>query len=158
MLLRVSFLFLLLLCGTSCDKFSFAKSKQIQTLDTVINFSSVDIYPSFKVCDSIIDKEEKSNCFRTTIHKKIGSELQQHQFITKDSISEVVYVDLLINTKGEIILEALQSSNYIKQQLPQLDSVLRLSISNIPNVYPAIKRGIPVTTKYRLPIKIDLKQ
>ena len=130
----------------------------MQLLDTIVNFSSVDTSPSFKVCDSIIDKQKKTNCFRTTIHQKIGAELQKYQFVIRDSISEIVYVDLLINSKGKIILEAMDSSEEIKIKLPKLDSVLRISVDKIPNVYAAIKRGIPVTTKYRLPIKIQIKQ
>ena len=130
----------------------------MQLLDTIVNFSSVDTSPSFKVCDSIIDKQKKTNCFRTTIHQKIGAELQKHQFVIRDSISEIVYVDLLITSKGKIVLEAMDSSEEIKIKLPKLDSVLRISVDKIPNVYAAIKRGIPVTTKYRLPIKIQIKQ
>jgi|TARA_B100000795_G_scaffold77942_1_gene55680 hypothetical protein len=158
MFLRIFTFIILLFFITSCDKLSFLKSEKIQALDTIVNFSSVDTSPSFKECDSIIDKHQKSNCFRTTIHQKIGAELQKHQFIIRDSISEIVYVDLLINSKGKIVIEAMASSEEIRIQLPELDSVLRISVDKIPNVYAAIKRGIPVTTKYRLPIKIQLKQ
>ena len=158
MFLRIFSLFLLFLFITSCDNFSFSKNKNLQAVDTIVDYTSVDFSPSFKVCDSIIDKHQKSNCFRTTIHQKIGVELQKHQFVIRDSISEIVYVDLLINSKGKIVIEAMASSEEIRIQLPELDSVLRISVDKIPNVYAAIKRGIPVTTKYRLPIKIQLKQ
>jgi len=158
MFLRIFTFIILLFFITSCDKLSFLKSEKIQALDTIVNFSSVDTSPSFKECDSIIDKHQKSNCFRTTIHQKIGAELQKYQFVIRDSISEIVYVDLLINSKGKIVLEAMESSEEIKIKLPKLDSVLRVSVDKIPNVYAAIKRGIPVTTKYRLPIKIQIKQ
>jgi hypothetical protein len=158
MFLRIFSLFLLFLLITSCDNFSFSKNKNLQAVDTIVDYTSVDFSPSFKVCDSLIDKHQKSNCFRTTIHQKIGAELQKHQFIIRDSISEIVYVDLLITSKGKIVLEAMESSEEIKNQLPKLDSVLRISVDKIPNVYAAIKRGIPVTTKYRLPIKIQIKQ
>ena len=158
MFLRIFTFIILLFFITSCDKLSFLKSEKIQALDTIVNFSSVDTSPSFKECDSIIDKHQKSNCFRTTIHQKIGAELQKHQFVIRDSISEIVYVDLLINSKGKIVIEAMASSEEIRIQLPELDSVLRISVDKIPNVYAAIKRGIPVTTKYRLPIKIQIKQ
>ena len=158
MFLRFFFFLVIIFSITSCDKFLFSKSKSIQVLDTIVDFASVDTSPSFKECDSIIDKHQKSNCFRTTIHQKIGAELQKHQFIIKDSISEIVFVDLLINSKGKIVFEALASSEEMRIQLPQLDSVLRISVDKIPTVYAAIKRGIPVTTKYRLPIKIQLKQ
>ena len=158
MLLRVFSFLLILFLITSCDKFSYSKNKNLQVKETIVDFTSVDFSPSFKVCDSLIEKNKKSNCFRTTIHQKIGAELQKHQFIIRDSISEIVYVDLLITSNGKIVLEAMESSEEIKNQLPKLDSVLRISVDKIPNVYAAIKRGIPVTTKYRLPIKIQIKQ
>jgi hypothetical protein len=158
MFLRVSsFLFLFILI-TSCDNFSFSKNKNVQLLDTIVNFSSVDTSPSFKECDSIIDKQKKSNCFRTTIHQKIGVELQKHSLIIKDSIDEVVFVDILITKKGEVIFQEITSTENLKQQLPHLDSLLRQSIQRLPYIYSAIKRGIPVTTLYRLPIRILLKE
>ena len=158
MFLRIFTFIILLFFITSCDKMSFLKSEKIQALDTIVNFSSVDTSPSFKECDSIIDKHQKSNCFRTTIHQKIGAELQKHQFVIKDSIAEIVYVVLRINSEGTIFLEAIESPEAIRKQLPKLDSILKVSITKIPKMYPAIKRGIPVTTKYRLPIKIQLKK
>jgi hypothetical protein len=127
-------------------------------LDTLVDFSKVDVSPSFKICDSMINKIKKTDCFRAAIHQKVAAELQQHTFIIKDAISENVLVALLINSKGEIVLEGIQSSENIKNQLPQLDSVLRVSIANLPTIFAAIKRGIPVTTKYSLPIKIELKE
>lgn len=151
------FFLLVLVSFSSCDKFSFQKKTKI-ALDTIVNFSSVDTSPSFKICDSIIDKEQQSDCFRNTIHKKIGEELQQHQFTITDSISETIYVAIVIDARGKITLKNIESSEYIKKQLPSLDSVLQVSIDKIPTVYPAIKRGIPVTTKYRLPIKIQLQE
>ena len=33
-----------------------------------------------------------------------------------------------------------------------------LNYQNIPKIYPAIKRGIPVKTKYILPIRIQFKE
>jgi hypothetical protein len=158
MVLRVlTFLFLLFFI-TSCDKFSFSKNKNTNVLDTIVDFSFIDTFPSFKICDSIIDKKNKSNCFRTTIHQKIGEELQKHQLTIKDSIDEVIYVDVIINSDGVFLLDSIQSSENIKVELPELDSLLKTSVENLPKIYPANKRGIPVTTKYRLPIRIHLKE
>lgn len=149
--------FVLLVILSSCDKFTFKNNNNLQNLDTFVDFSSVDTYPSFKICDTIIDKNEQTNCFSHTLHKKIAAELLLHPFIVKDSIAEVVYVAILINSRGIISLENIESSKEIKKQLPSLDSVLQISIAQLPAISPAIKRGIPVTTKYRLPIKIQLK-
>ncbi len=156
MFLRGFSLLLMVLFITSCDKFSFSKNKNIQDLDTIVDFSSVDTFPSFKPCDSIIDKTKKTDCFRTTIHQKIGAELLQHTFIIKDSIDEIIYVDLIINSEGIFTLHAIQSSNNIKKVLPQLDGLLRESVGKLPKIYAANKRGIPVSVKYSLPIRIKL--
>ncbi|WP_298765776.1 hypothetical protein [uncultured Polaribacter sp.] len=142
---------------TSCDYFSFSKNKNLPVLDTIVDFSSVDTFPSFKNCDSLITKQKKADCFRTTIHLKIGEEIQKHQFTLKESISETVYVDLIINTDGKIELQQITSNEKIKKNLPSLDSVLQNSIAKIPAIFPAIKRGIPVKSKYQLPIKIELE-
>ncbi|MCL7753637.1 hypothetical protein [Polaribacter sp. Z022] len=157
MFLRLlTFLLIIVFC-TSCDKFSFSKNTQKSTLDTIVDYSSVDTFPSFKECDSIIDKNQKSTCFRNTIHQKIGEELQKNTFTIKDSIDEVIYVDLLINSNGIFSLDSIQSSLKIKTEIPSLDSVIKASIKKLPKIFPANKRGIPVTTKYQLPIRIQLK-
>ena len=153
-----SFLLLMIFC-TSCNKLSVLNStKPIKALDTIVDFSSVDTSPSFKICDSIIEKTKKTTCFRTTIHKKISDKLLQHKLTIKDSISEIVFVDLIISSKGKFVLDEIQSPENIKKELPQLDSLLKGSVAKLPVIYPAIKRGIPVTTKYRLPIRIQLKE
>ena len=157
MILRVLTFFMIIFFITSCDKFSFIKNTKKQALDTIVDFSSVDTFPSFKGCDSIINKEHKSNCFRNTIHEKINYELLKHRFTVKDTIDEVVIVDLKILTDGKFILDNIQSSENIKQQLPELDSLLKITIQKLPKVYPAIKRGIPVKTKYQLPVRILFK-
>lgn len=158
MFLRFFYFFLMICFFTSCDKLSFTKNSKTQVIDTIVNFSSVDTFPSFKVCDSIINKEKKTACFRSNIHQKIGEELSKYQFTIKDSIDEIVYVDLMINAKGEIVLDSIESSDRIKKELPELDSLIQLSVQKTPTILPAIKRGIPVTTKYQLPIRIHLKE
>lgn len=158
MFLRVFTFCLLLFFITSCDKFSFSKNTKNKALDTLVNFSSVDTYPSFKPCDTLIEKTKKADCFRTNIHQRIGGELQQHSFMIKEAIDEIIFVDLIINAKGIVVLDSIQSPEMIKKTLPKLDSLIKSSIQKLPKIYPAIKRGIPVTTKYRLPIQIQLKE
>ena len=154
---NLSFL-LLIIFFTSCDKFSFTKTTTAAKLDTIVDFTSVDTFPSFKECDSIIDKTKKATCFRDTIHQKLREQLQKHSFTVKDSIDETIFVDVLINTKGKVILEKIKSTENLKNQLSNLDSILKVCVGNLPLIYPAIKRGIPVTTQYQLPIRIQLKE
>jgi uncharacterized membrane protein YwzB len=158
MFLRVFIIFITILFCTSCDKFWYTKNNDSYPLDTIVDFSSVDTSPSFKICDSIFDKTKKSDCFRNSIHQKIGEQLQRSHFVVKESIDEIIFVDLIINSQGNFMLDHIQSSKSIQKKLPQLDSLLKSSIGKLPKIYPANKRGIPVTTKYRLPISIQLKE
>lgn len=157
MFLRVFFVVFLLIFCTSCDYFPLSKKQQLPSLDTIINFNEVDFSPSFPACDSLIEKEAKSLCFRTNMHQKIASFLQKQVFTIKDSIDELVEVHLRIDTKGITHLEKINAAEIIHEQLPSLDSLIGISVKNLPIIYPAIKRGIPVTTKYILPIRIQLK-
>lgn len=155
--MRVFLAIIMLFFITACDKLPFAKKQNRTTLDTIVDFTSVDLSPSFTECDSIVSKNKKSDCFRKTIHLKIGEELLKHKLVSKDSINEIVIVDLVINSKGNVVFKKLTSNEIIKQRLPSLDSLLEISINNLPTIHPAIKRGIPVTTKYQLPIQIVLE-
>lgn len=157
MLLRVfSFLTVLLFC-TSCDYFSFRKERIETPIDSIVDFSSVNSFPSFKVCDSLIEATKKETCFRNTIHQKIGEELSKHTIKVKNAIDETVMVKLQISEKGKIHFIKKESTVNIEKELPQLDSILKVSIAKLPNIYPAIKRGIPITTEYSLPIRIKLE-
>lgn len=157
MFLRVFFVAFLMIFCSSCENFSLSKKQQLPSLDTIINFNEVDFSPSFPACDSLIEKEAKSLCFRVNMHQKIASFLQKQVFTIKDSIDELVEVHLRIDTKGITHLEKINATEIIHEQLPSLDSLVGISVQNLPIIYPAIKRGIPVTTKYMLPIRIQLK-
>ena len=139
----------------SCKRFSLSNQDKIIAIDTIVDFSSVDSYPTLNNCNDLIEKEEKSFCFRETIYQKIGGELDKIQLESNDSLKETVLVKLRINSKGTFTIDSIVSSEKIKQVFPKLDSILHQSITVLPNVFPAIKRGIPVTTVYELPIHID---
>tara|TARA_R110001606_G_scaffold236192_1_gene384094 strand:+ start:30946 stop:31416 length:471 start_codon:yes stop_codon:yes gene_type:complete len=156
--MRVVAVFIFVLFCTSCDKFTFSKNKNLKVVDTIVDFTRVDFSPSFKECDSLIDTSKLSDCFRNSIHQKISLELQMHSLFIKDSIDEDVFADILINAKGQIVLQEITSTENLQTQLPQLESVLKQSIKNLPTINPAIKRGIPVSSKYRLKLKILLKE
>ena len=51
-------IFLIVFCS-ACNKFSFTKKENFQQLDTIVDFTSVDTFPSFTVCDSLIDNNKK---------------------------------------------------------------------------------------------------
>lgn len=148
----VAFLLCALLCS-SCDFFSYSKKDKGETVDTIVDFTKVDEFPSFDKCKNLFN-EARINCFREEIHKRITESLQQYNFVTKNSLDEEVLIDVLINKDGKFVLGKVIASDEVTNQLPELDSIIKLTLEKLPIINPATKRGIPVVTKYQLPIKI----
>lgn len=154
--MNIRYAVFLLLLTTSCDFFSPPKNKNLQTLDTIVDFTKVDVSPAFNRCRSL-SEEEKSKCFREEIHERFAKSLQEHSFVIQEGIEEEVLIDLLITAEGNFILKNIRASNNVTQQLPELDSILKSTIEKLPQIQPATKRGIPVVTQYHLPLKIQTK-
>ncbi|MDB4496710.1 hypothetical protein N9290_01865 [Flavobacteriaceae bacterium] len=147
----------LLFSFTSCEYFSFEKNKNIEKIDVDVDFTSVDVSPSFKVCDSLIEKEKKNTCFRTTLRQEISSSLAKQSIQVPQSVDETIEVAITIQSNKEVKLTSIKSSDSLMVILPSLKAILKKSVEELPAVYPAIKRGIPVTTVYKLPIRIAVK-
>ena len=155
---RVISLFLLILVGTSCEYFNLNKKSHLQEVDTIIDFSSVDVYPTFEACKSYIDKTKKTNCFRNTIHKHISESLAKHKLEVKKPVNETIQVAVLITNKGKVSVQKITSSAILKKEIPTIDSLITLSLEDLPKLFPATKRGIPVTTQYLIPIQINVNK
>ena len=152
------FLYICLLFSfTSCEYFSFEKNKNVEKINMDVDYTSVDVSPSFKVCDSLIDKDKKSSCFRTTIRQEISSSLANQSIQVAQSIDETIEVAITIQSNKEIKLTSIKSSDSLLVILSSLKDILKKSVEELPTIYPAIKRGIPVTTVYKLPIRIAVK-
>jgi len=151
---RIISLFLLISICTSCDFFNLKKKSQLQQLDTIIDFNSVDVSPSFAVCDSIFEKAAKDKCFRITIHKHISESLSKHKLEVRKAINETIQLVVVIDNKGNTIANQIAVSDSLKITIPVIDSLIRVSVQNLPKLFPATKRGIPVATQYQIPIQI----
>ncbi len=142
---------------TSCNYFSFQKNKNHEKLRMDIDYNSVDAAPSFKICKSLIDKLKKTTCFRETIRKELSSSLANYSIKVKNPVEETVVVAIVIQSNKEVRLSAIEMSDDLIREIPTLKEMIKKSILELPEIYPAIKRGIPVTTLYKIPIIIKLQ-
>lgn len=152
--MRFLVLFFVVLLLQSCSYFSSSNKEDKVLLDANIDFSDVDRYPTFENCTEFIEKTEKEFCFRETIYQQVGQALDKFQLKSNDSIKETIVVKLKIDSKGVFSIHSMISSPNLKVMFPQFDSIIYKSIETLPKVFPAIKRGIPVTTLYELPIHL----
>jgi len=147
---------------TSCDFFSSKKltaKKASLEMDTIIDFSTVDVYPMFTNCEGLETKKMQEDCFGKELIEKLDKLISLDKMKVSRIIYDTVFVDLLIAKDNRIRIAGIQSSELIKNKIPKLDSVLIASINQLPNLtQPAIKRGIPVNAQFKLPILIKVKE
>ena len=146
-------LVLVLFVNSSCTNFNTQKlDNPLDNIDTVIDFNSVDAFPLFPECEDIPSRQKQQICFQLTMAEHIYAELKKQNFKVEENVIDTVLVSLKINSKGKTEVTNISSNNTTRKVLPQLDSIVKASIKNLPKLKPAIKRNIPVTTAFTLPI------
>jgi len=153
MLKKLFTLFLHLLFVVSCSYFeNSSKMEQIQEVDTIIDFNTVDAFPLFPKCKDVPSREKQQICFQLEIAQHIYASLKEYQLNTKEVVNDTVLVKLKVDTFGKTSLSNIQISLKTKELLPEFDSILKISLLKLPTLQPAIKRNMPVNVEFTLPI------
>jgi hypothetical protein len=137
----------------SCTYFdNKALKESIQEVDTIVDYNTVDAFPLFPNCKDIPSREKQRICFQMEMAKHIYASLIAYQFNATDEVHDTVQVKLKIDAVGKTSLIGIKISHKTKQLLPEFDSIVKVSLQNLPDLLPAIKRDMPVTTEFTLPI------
>jgi hypothetical protein len=149
-------LFLVSLCF-SCQYFEKKVPNEKELLDKQlkeINWNEVDEYPSVADCEKLTDATQRKQCFfeflTATIQQKLAVDTLSTLFPKLDTIE--VKVTVFPNSIMEF--EPQFPKDSVAYDTIKIDSILRIRLVNFPKVNPAIKRGIPVKTKFVLPVII----
>lgn len=152
----IVFLFLLV----SCD---FEKSRNKKTRELVnqemrnIDWNDVDNYPLFETCDESTRKSAQKECFENQVFSHFSTTLREFEFILDEGADSTVFVDFIIDQEGKIIVLDIEKDKAIDAQMPEFDGIIIQSLKGLPEIAPALKRGIPVKTKFRIPIQLNRK-
>lgn len=153
----VLFLFCIFLLCSSCQWFETEKVTSDTFLEEelkTINWNDIDSYPLFESCDETAAKNEQISCFEETLTKHIYKNISNTSLKSNRTFSETITVHLIINNKGLISIDSITGNTMVFEEFPTLKSSLNNSINTLPKTAPALKRGIPVTTKFLLPVVI----
>lgn len=150
-------LILFFICGfflISCEFFQKKKLSNDSIVDTVIDYNSVDVFPLFPKCDSIPSQEKQKICSQIKLSEHIYASLSSVNISTQKHVQDTLLIRLKIDNAGKVSLSHIKSSEFIQQQIPNLDSLIKNGIDSLPMLKPAIKRDMPVATEFSLPIVI----
>jgi len=121
-----------------------------------IDWNSIDSYPLFASCDETASKENQRRCFEQKLVTHFNAALDEFQFTLTAGQNPMVAVIFVIDVKGDITIEAIEKDAALAQQIPEIDAIISQSLKNVPPIAPALKRGIPVNTKFRIPIQLNV--
>ncbi len=144
----------------SCDLNS---SRESRTRDLVekelktIDWNDVDQYPLFTECDETSEKNAQKVCFEETLLHHFSTTLKEFEFVLDNGFRDTIYVDFLVDKDGALTVLEIGENAAIREQIPEFDGVITQSLKNLPGLEPALKRGIPVSTRFRIPLLLNAK-
>ena len=151
---------LVLLVFASCSLF---ESKEEKTQKLVaekllqIDWSDVDDYPLFSDCDELAAKPEQKKCFEEKLILQLSKYLQDFELISETEIKDVVFLDFSIESDGGITIVNIENKEIFGAQMKKFEDRVAKSLRSLPKIEPALKRGIPVRAKFRIPILLNSK-
>ncbi len=154
---RVLLLCMVFLLG-SCELF---QSKETRTENKVqqellaIDWNDVDQYPLFDECDETASKVAQRTCFQQEMLSRFTDTLSSLELTLEKDLNDTLKVDFLIDEDGFITILEIQENNIIQDAFPDLKEEVSMRLNDLTTVAPALKRGIPVSLKFRLPIVLN---
>lgn len=148
-------LFILLVCGTSCDYFHKPVPSKEVLLERELNsidWNQVDQYPSIAECENIEDKTQRQQCFFEYLTSVIQQKLSQDTLPFTAIEIDTIIVKVTVFPDATIDFEPQFPQDSVAYNKIKIDSLLTEKLKNFPRINPALKRGIPVKTQFILPV------
>ena len=142
----------------SCDFFTDGKPAHEKILRQElksINWEELDRYPLFTGCDETADKQEQKQCFETTLANAFSEALKKQSLTVRHAIQDTLWISLRITNRGEITIIHIEKDSLLAKEVPELDSIFKTALSEMPRLYPPLKRAIPVAARFKLPLVVQ---
>jgi hypothetical protein len=121
-----------------------------------IDWQSVDLYPLFESCEETLSKSLQKECFEAVIKAQILLVVQQMYDQDSLSFSGTFSMDFKVNATADIFIQKIEGFNGSINEKQSFEKRVQKEIASLPFLSPAIKQGIPVATRFQIPIEIHL--
>ena len=148
----------LLVLGTgSCEWFPSRQARTRQLVDAEmqgIDWNQLDQFPLFDACDETASKADQQECFQKTLTLHLSMALQDFDFRADTALHDTLYVDFLVDNQGGISVLSVDENQALAAKNPEFENIVSRSLRSLPRLQPALKRGIPVAARFRLPLVV----
>ena len=144
----------------SCE-FDFQIDKKITADEFIneelksLNWNDVDQYPVFENCLEINNVKNKNNCFVETITSSFRENLKTNNLVLNRTLIDTVRMVLKVDKIGKISIENMTISDQNNKYKEVITKSFENTVSSLPKLYPAIKRGQEVDVIFNIPIIIS---
>lgn len=156
--MRKSVVFCVCFLLASCTWFESREARTRKLVEAQlegIDWNDVDQYPLFQDCDETAIKEAQRACFQETLLRHFSQTLDGFEFLMADDMEDTLYMDFLVDSAGAISVLDIEQNIEVADQIPEFNGVITQSLKSLPPVAPALKRGIPVNAKFRIPLVLN---
>ena len=142
---------------TGCHLFESTKVST-REIKSASSWSEKDQYPIFNSCKG--EGKDEKKCFESVISSTILNYVVEKGLVASENIDSEVVLNLVIDQEGFISMTSIDSSDYVLNAIPNLESTLFESIEYIPQAKAAIKTnvGVLVSSSFKLPIRIFVQK
>ncbi|EAR16045.1 hypothetical protein [Robiginitalea biformata] len=145
-------------CLSACNLFESREQRTQKLVDAeiqTINFNEVDQFPLFDDCQETEDKTVQRRCFEETLLMHLSMTLQNFEFRSQASLKDTLHIDFKVDAQGVISITSVEQHPAIVEANPEFERIVTGSLRSLPRLQPALKRGIPVATRFRLPLVLQ---
>ncbi len=153
-LIWISFLWLFVACDFFASK-EETTQKLVEEELLQINWDDVDQYPLFDACREDLPKAEQRACFEHTMMTQLGKALEDMEFEVDNDVNDTVMVDFLIDEDGFIFVQNVEEKETVLSEIQNFNSEITRRLNDLTTVAPALKRGSPVSIRFRLPLVLN---
>ena len=122
-----------------------------------INWKEVSSYPSLPECDSVLDKEQKKECFFSSMTRLVQERLNVDTLAILYPEIDTIEVKVTVFPDATVKFEPQLPTDSVHYDKEKIDSLLRARLNNFPAVEPAQKEGVPVKSQFVLPVIINVE-
>lgn len=142
----------------SCELFESKEDKAQKLVNEellAIDWNDVDQYPHFDNCDETATKEAQKQCFQTVMLEYFTEALSGLKFQVMHDLNDTVYIDFLVDEHGFISVLNVEEKTSVLNEIEDFNTKISTRLNDLTTVAPALKRGNPVSLRFRLPLLLN---
>jgi hypothetical protein len=146
-----------LLSSCNWQKSSESLTKELVEAELkTINWNELDQFPLFDTCDETAAKTAQQECFQTNLNLHLAMALQDYQISSSQPFKDTILLDFKVDNQGVLTVLNISNHEALLAENPSFNQIVDTCIRALPKLHPALKRGIPVTAKFRVPLVIQV--